>query len=132
MGRGHRDTGTLSHHRATMTVMTTTTALTNPTPELREIRNIDLRRAVLGVLLRAGRPMSIEQIVGELRSQGVEASSSGRSDRKRLGDLLGYQTRLGRVRRVGRGRYEIVADSLSRSARWRSLNWWRVSGVRRR
>jgi len=38
------------------------------------VANIDLRRAVFGILLRAGREMSVAEIVAALAEQGVTTS----------------------------------------------------------
>ncbi|MEI8240355.1 MAG: hypothetical protein WCI22_13150 [Actinomycetota bacterium] len=42
--------------------------------DLVPIRGIRLRRAVLGTLLMAGRPMTVTEIVGSLQAHGVASS----------------------------------------------------------
>jgi hypothetical protein len=81
---------------------------------------IDLRRAVLGHLIRAERPVAIDDLVRAVAPEfGAMASC------KRISDLLRYQARLGHVRRMRRGVYEFVPGSLSKSTAWRCLNWRR-------
>ena len=46
-------------------------------------------------------------------------------------DLLGYQCRAGRVRRVRRGIYAVIRNAFTRSTMWRCLNWRRVARWRR-
>jgi hypothetical protein len=85
------------------------------------LRPLDVRRAVLGVLLRAGRPMTVVEIVAGLQRE-IPVGISG----KRVADVLRFQVSAGRVRRVARGVYELDPSTMSRSTRWRSLNWQRV------
>ena len=85
------------------------------------LRPLDVRRAVLGALLRAGRPMSVVEIGAELNQQ-IPSGVSG----KRVADVLRFQASAGRVRRVGRGVYQLDASTMSPSTRWRTLNWQRV------
>jgi hypothetical protein len=85
------------------------------------LRPLDVRRAVLGVLLRAGGPVSVVEIVAELHRQ-TPVGISG----KRVADVLRFQVSAGRVRRVTRGVYQIDPSTMSPSTRWRSLNWQRV------
>ena len=76
---------------------------------------------MLGQLLAAGEPLSVGQLVALLAAElGDEAV-----DATRVSDMLRYQTRIERVRRVARGRYEVVPDALSTSMAWRCLNWRR-------
>jgi hypothetical protein len=79
---------------------------------------VDLRRAVLGHLIRAGGPVA----VGDL-SDGLVREFGPAAGGKRLADLLRYQARLGRVRRVRRGVYQFVPGSLSKTTAWRCVNW---------
>ena len=67
------------------------------------------------MLIQVGRPMTIGQILAYLESRGVLLAKE--SPRKALSDVLRYQTRTGRVRKVGRGRYEI--RRVSRTTAWR-------------
>ena len=81
-------------------------------------RPIDVRRAVLGMLMRADEGLSLGEMRAALLSRdGIEV------DGKRLADLVRWQMRRGRVRRVGRGRYAFVVGSMSRSSAWRCLHW---------
>jgi hypothetical protein len=82
-------------------------------------RPIDLRRAVLGRLLASGAPVTIAALVDEMnRVFGVDVVSP-----KRIADVLRYQVRLGRVRRVDRGVYQVVPGALPKATAWRCLNW---------
>jgi hypothetical protein len=92
--------------------------------EPRAVSNIDLRRAVLGILLRAGEPTTITEIIDALASQGVTTNLLlARSPAEVVSDLLRYQTRIGRVRKVARATYLVCPDGFSRSTRWRCLHW---------
>ena len=74
-----------------------------------------ITEAALGVLIESGRPMTIGQILADLEGRRVLLAKE--NPRKALSDVLRYQTRTGRVRRVGRGRYEI--REVSRTTAWR-------------
>jgi len=95
------------------------------------VRNIDRRRAVLGALMRAGRPLTVDQLVMALAAQGVDGpdlqGGSRRPPGKVVVDVLRYQMSLGRVRRVARATYEVLPDQLSVSMRWRCLHWRQLS-----
>ena len=81
-------------------------------------RPIDIRRAVLGMLMRADEGLSLGEMRAALLSRdGIEV------DGKRLADLVRWQMRRGRVSRVRRGRYAFVVGSMSRSSAWRCLHW---------
>jgi hypothetical protein len=64
-----------------------------------------LRYAALGVLLRAERPLTLEEIHRALHLTGYRLR--GRHPVKQLADALGYEHRNGRARRVARGTYRI-------------------------
>lgn len=99
--------------------------------EAAEVLNIDLRRAVLGVLLHSPRPLAAAEIETRLRSAGVRTNPRlARSPAKVIADVLAYQHSLGRVRRVRRGVYEIVPGSLGASMRWRCINWKAMRNLR--
>jgi len=86
-----------------------------------------LRRAVLGVLLEARAPCSISDIVAVLAAAGVSTSPQIVSGPGRVvADLLRYQHRLGRVRRVRRGVYEVVPTGMSAAMRSRCRHWRRL------
>lgn len=74
-----------------------------------------ITEAALGVLIHVGRPMTIGQILADLGSRGVRLAKA--DPPKALSDVLRYQARTGRVRKVGRGRYEIL--HVSRTTAWR-------------
>ena len=82
-------------------------------------RPIDLRRALLGHLLVAAAPVGVGALVSALRAELGDSAA----DPKRVSDMLRYQARIGRVRRVGRGLYEVVPGALSKATAWRCVNW---------
>ncbi len=85
------------------------------------LRLVDLRRAVIGHLLVVGSPVTVGQVVDALADVfGRDAVGP-----KRVSDLLRYQVRLGRVRRLDRGVYESVPGALSKATAWRCVNWQR-------
>lgn len=92
---------------------------------LRPVRGVSARRAVFAVLLAAPRPLALDEIIGRLGTDhGVTLDRPhGTSGRRRLSDMLRYQTRRGRVHRLRRGIYVAVPGALSRSTRWRCEHW---------
>jgi len=95
----------------------------------RTIRNIDQRRAVLRILLRSDRPMTVPEIVRAVeRVDDVDLGGyrTGGAT-KRVANLLAWQVRQRRVRRVGRGLFEAVPGAFARTTRWRIDNWERVA-----
>src|SRR5262245_51380102 len=64
-----------------------------------------LRSATLAILARHGRPMTLTEIHRQLHLSGYSISS--RHPVKRLADALGYETILGRAKRVERGVYAV-------------------------
>lgn len=98
---------------------------TTPPATPDHVRSVDLRRAVLGHLLRAGGPVLLHELVEQLAADFPDGIGDNRLTPKRIADVLRYQVRLGRVRRVGRGVYEAVPGAMSRSTAWRCLNWRR-------
>lgn len=94
----------------------------------KHLRNIDIRRAILGVLSRERRPLSIGEVIDRLSADGVDlARIAGVSARQRVSDVLRYQRMKGRVERVARGRYRYVSGSVAHSTLWRCENWRAVS-----
>ncbi len=92
--------------------------------ELRPITGLTLRRAMFAVLLRADRPLSAHDVLAALHAEGVTTPPlTVKQPAQVIADMLGYQVRAGRVRRTARGRYVIVASSMSRSTRQRCLRW---------
>ena len=86
-------------------------------------RPIDVRRVVLGVLLRRAASGAIDGLsLGEI-SAALLSHDGIDLDGKRLADLVRWQMRRGRVSRVRRGRYAFVAGSMSPSSVWRCLHW---------
>jgi hypothetical protein len=97
----------------------------NTRPPVRQVANVDLRRAVLRVLVRAAGPVELGAIVAHLERVDRIAIAPYRavSARQKVSDVLSWQVRRGRVRRIRRGVYEIVPSALSRSTRWRIERW---------
>ena len=85
---------------------------TAPTgPELPPLTPIDIRRAVLAVLIRAGGgPLTISEVVRRTREdEGVDLSQlPGVDPRQRVSDMLRHQVRAGRAEVVGRGTYRLL------------------------
>jgi len=91
---------------------------------------IKLRRAVLGLLLRAGQPMSVDALLDALSEIGCEpAPHPPRTARKALADVLAYQCRLGRLERVTRGTYRVLPNAISPSMRSRAQSVVRNSST---
>ncbi|HEX6425948.1 MAG TPA: hypothetical protein VFZ79_20820 [Acidimicrobiales bacterium] len=86
-----------------------------------DLRPVDLRRAVLALLLASPGPVPVRRVVDSL----VHELGDGAVTAKQVADMLRYQVRHGRVRRVDRGVYEAVPGALSRSTAWRCVNWRR-------
>jgi hypothetical protein len=84
---------------------------------------ISMRRAIVGTLLRAGRPMSITELNAAVLVSRSAADTAQLLTPKLISDVLRYQIRLGRVRRVRRGVYEAIPAAWSRSTAWRYVNW---------
>ena len=82
-----------------------------------------MRRAILGHLLTARSPITVPDVV---------AAVSGAFDPeeitpKRVAEVLRYQVRLGRVRRVDRGVYQAVPEAFPKATAWRCVNWKRAA-----
>jgi hypothetical protein len=86
------------------------------------LRPLDVRRAVLGALLRARRPLTVAEIVEQLAPR----MPPGKLTPKRVADVLRFQVEAGRVQRLARGVYVVYPSTLSPSTRWRCLNWERA------
>ena len=92
--------------------------------ELHAISGLLLRRAVLGILLAAGEPLTARDIAATLRLGGVTTKpmlSKGTS--RVVADVLAYQERVGKVRKLGPATFFVLPASMSRSTRWRCLHW---------
>jgi hypothetical protein len=97
----------------------------NPPHERQVPHNIELRRAVLRILLRANAPVRVSEIVRELEDEHdvfIQAYRTA-SASQRVSNLLGWQVRQGRVRRVGWGEYVAVPEAIPRTTRWRIEHW---------
>ena len=96
-----------------------------PHADRRPIRNIALRRAVMRVLMRAREPVRVAEIVRRLEEDDHIAISDTReaTASQRVSNLLGWQVRRGRVRRVARGKYLVIPDAIPRTTRWRIEHW---------
>ena len=112
-------------------VTTPCTGMDHGTPESsirRRPRNIELRRAVMRVLLRAEAPVRVAEIVQTLQDvDRIEvADARATTPSQRVSNLLGWQVRQGRVRRVDRGVYVAVPEAIPRTTRWRIEHWDRL------
>lgn len=87
------------------------------------MNGLTLRRAMLAVLLDAGRPVTVADVVASLRAAGVTTSPMLQPMNKVIADMLAYQVRAGRVRRTDRATYEVIASSMSRSTLRRCRRW---------
>lgn len=86
-------------------------------PNAIPVRGADLRFAALGVLVRAGTPMTLPEIHRALHLTGFRIA--GPRSVKQLGDALGYEHSRGRAHRTARGTY--VIGELSPARRRRAL-----------
>lgn len=86
-----------------------------PIPPGQLLRGRDLRHAALHILVRAGRPLTVPEILRALGDRGFVVA--GRAPNKVLADALGHEVSRGRIRRTGRGRYAV--GHLSRTIAWR-------------
>jgi hypothetical protein len=94
------------------------------------ITGLLLRRAVLGTLLAAARPLTVREVVEALAAAGATTSPHlSKAPNRVLADLLAHQARIGKVRRVAPGTYAVVPDSMSRSTRRRCRVERRREGV---
>jgi len=91
------------------------------------LHGIDLRRAVIGILLAADRPLSAADIVQRMHQAGATpATAPGRRPTQVVSDVVAYQRRLGRVRRIERDRHLAVPTAMSPAMRSRSRHWRRA------
>jgi len=91
--------------------------------ELHVLRGSVLRRAVFGIFLSNDVPLTAGEVVAELHAHGATTSPLlTKGPLRTIGDLLAHQARVGRLERVGRGRYRLVAQ-FSRTTRWRYRHW---------
>lgn len=82
-----------------------------------------MRRAILGHLLTARFPVTVADVAAAMTLEfGPEAVTP-----KRVADVLRYQVRLGRVRRVDRGVYQAVPEAIPKATAWRCVNWRRAA-----
>ena len=95
---------------------------------------LQLRRAVLAVLLDAAGPLRLTDIVTALdREHGIDLgvqwqhARQVRSIEQRLSDLVRWQVRAGRVRRVARATFVASPTAMSSSTQWRCRNWRRIA-----
>jgi len=88
-----------------------------PVSDAIPVHGARLRYAALGVLLRAGHPLTLTEIHRALHLSGYRIG--GRHVVKQLADALGYEHQCGRARRVSRGVYTV--GELSPARRRRAL-----------
>ena len=94
-------------------------------PEHLSFSALDLRRAILGHLLATRSPVTVAEVVAAMTAAfGAEAITP-----KRVADVLRYQARRGRVRRVDRGVYQVVPEAIPKATAWRCVNWRRAADL---
>jgi hypothetical protein len=71
-----------------------------------QLSGSNLRYSLLTLLAEAGEPRTIAELRRELERRGLRVA--GRDPAKTIADVLRYERALGRVLRVGRGRYLTV------------------------
>lgn len=92
------------------------------------LRTLDIRRAILGVFLRAGTPLTIDQVLLALADEGLDLEGTQHvSARQRVSDVMRHQVRMGRATVVGRGTFSVDAREFSESTRYRCLHWRQVA-----
>ena len=92
--------------------------------ELRPISGLTLRRAMFAVLLDAGRPLTVSEVVERLQGAGVTTPAAvTKPPHMVIADMLAYQVRAGRVRRTERATYQVISSSISRSTQRRCRQW---------
>ena len=77
-----------------------------------------LRRTVLAVLLRAGVPLDVGEVLGAISAQGYTVK--GQNPRRRVAQALAHEHNRGWARRVDVGTYTV--GRLSKTSRWRILH----------
>jgi hypothetical protein len=81
---------------------------------------------VFGVLLAAGRPVTVAEIVDALLAHGCTTNPRlSKPSHKVIASLLGHQVTTGKVRRTSRATYELIPWPMSRATKWRYEHWWR-------
>lgn len=79
---------------------------------------------MFAVLLDAGGPVAVGEVVAALHADGVTTGSWAHKPPNRvIADMLAYQVRAGRVRRTDRATYEVIQTSMSRSTQRRCRQW---------
>jgi hypothetical protein len=87
------------------------------------MNDINLRRAIVGTVLRADRPMTVAEVIDAVVSSRPATNNGAPLSPRFTADVLRYQARLGRLRRVRRGEYVAIRDAWSRTTAWRYANW---------
>jgi len=68
--------------------------------------------------------MTAREVAAALRNGGSTTQPMLQKRASRvIADLIAYQARIGRVRKVGPATFVVVPGSMSRSTRWRCLHW---------
>jgi hypothetical protein len=79
---------------------------------------------VLGTLLVAGEPMTVQEIVAALATAGFTTNRMlVKSPAGVIANLLAHQVSIGKVRKVARATYGVVPSSMSASTRSRCRRW---------
>ena len=93
---------------------------------IRYTTSLAVRRAIVGTLLRAGRPMRVAELTAAVLAARPIRWRGAELDARKVSDVLRHQQTLGRVRSVGRGVWEAVPTAFSRTTRWRYERWEQV------
>jgi hypothetical protein len=83
----------------------------------RDLRGHNLRQAAIAMLVLAGRPLTVAEVLTGIEVRGCRVLGS--DPRKALADALAYEHGRGRVARVSRGTYR--AGRLARTTEWRVM-----------
>ena len=92
--------------------------------ELTPIFGLTLRRAVLGTLLQAQRPLTVGEVVDAIAAAGCTTSPHlAKPSHMVIADMLAYQVRAGRVRRTSRATYAVIRSAIPSTTQWRCRHW---------
>ncbi len=92
--------------------------------ELIAISGLRLRRAVLGTLLEAHRPLTVDEVVATIVASGCTTRPGlAKPMHMVIADMLAYQVRAGRVRRTRRATYQVIRGAIPSTTQWRCRHW---------
>lgn len=92
--------------------------------ELTPLSGLRLRRAVLGTLLDAHRPLTVGEVVDAIRADGFTTRPElAKPMHMVVADMLAYQVRAGRVRRTSRATFVVIRSAIPSTTQWRCRHW---------